>query len=244
VHRRRDARRRRRVDGTAPNAGLISCRSSFYDSELVTIYDFLSDYATAHPEERVVATNSFGRRTGSAPKPPPDNDLSDALTVAIAAGVTICFSAGNYHELAGGDPAACSPTSIWLHKCRGDVLTVAACRPDGDMWSYSSRGPGQFAAQPGMARKPEVTAPTPPDGRIVYGDKVNSLPNGWGTSGACPQVAGVAALLVSANPAATVSEVLDAIRWTAVPLGHGFDCEGHGLLHAAKALALATAVNH
>jgi serine protease AprX len=229
-------------DGAAPGAGLISCRTSFYESEIVTIYDFLTDYATAHRDERVVSTNSFGRRTGRAPEPPRDSDLSDALTEAIDAGVTICFSAGNYHGLAGGHPESCSPASIWLHKRRADVLIVAACRPDGDMWWYSSRGPGQFAAQVGMARKPDVTAPTPPDGRLVYGDKVRSLPNGWGTSGACPQAAGVAALLLSADAGATAGEVLDAIRWTAVPLGHGFDCEGHGLLHAAKALS--STVNH
>ena len=222
-------------DGVAPDAGLIACRTHFYDSELVTIYDFLSDYATEHAEERVVATNSFGLRTGTAPPPPPDTDLADALTDAVAAGVTICFSAGNYHELAGGAPSA-YPTSIWLHKCRADIITVATSRPDRSMWFYSSRGPGQFAGQAGMAIKPDVTAPTPPNGRVVYGDDVRSLPDGWGTSGACPQVAGLAALVLGTR-SIPPADVMDAIRATASSLGHGVHCEGHGLIHAARAVA-------
>jgi subtilisin family serine protease len=87
-----------------------------------------------------------------------------------------------------------------------------------------------------MKDKPDVTAPTPPNGRVVYGDEVRSLPNGWGTSGACPQVAGLAALL-RGKRAATVQEVRDAVRGTAVPLGHGPDCEGEGLIDCAAAIA-------
>jgi serine protease AprX len=153
----------------------------------------------------------------------------------VAAGVVICFSAGNYHDLAGGDPDACAPTSIWLHKCRADVLTVATSRPDGTMWFYSSRGPGQFDGQPNMRSKPDVTAPTPPDGRVVYGDGIRSLPDGWGTSGACPQVAGLAALLLASRPAAP-DVVRDAIRASAVSIGHGATCEGEGLIHCQAAV--------
>jgi serine protease AprX len=223
-------------DGVAPDAGLIACRTSFYDSEIVTIYDFLSDFAADHPDLRVVASNSFGRKTGTPPDPPPDTDLADALGDAVEAGIVICFSAGNYHDLAGGAEAACDPTSIWLHKCREDVLTVATTRPDGTMWYYSSRGPGQFDGEAGMRAKPDVTAPTPPNGRVVFGDSVQSLPNGWGTSGACPQVAGLAALLLSTR-AAPPLEVRDAIRASAVPLGHARDCEGEGIIDCNAAVS-------
>ena len=222
-------------DGVAPDAGLISCRTRFFDSEVVTLYDYLTDFATEHSDVALVASNSFGRKTGQPPAAPPDNDLADALTDAVAAGVVICFSAGNYHDLAGGDPDACAPTSIWLHKCRADVLTVATSRPDGTMWFYSSRGPGQFDGQPNMRSKPDVTAPTPPDGRVVYGDDIRSLPDGWGTSGACPQVAGLAALLLG-NQRATPETVRDAIRATAVSLGHWATCEGEGLIHCQAAV--------
>jgi serine protease AprX len=223
-------------DGVAPDAGLIACRTSFYDSEIVTIYDFLTDFAADHSDLRVVASNSFGRKTGTPPDPPPDTDLADALGDAVEAGIVICFSAGNYHDLAGGAPAACDPTSIWLHKCRDDVLTVATSRPDGAMWYYSSRGPGQFDGDPGMGSKPDVTAPTPPEGRVVFGDSVQSLPNGWGTSGACPQVAGLAALLLSKRPAPP-AEVRDAIRASSLALGHARNCEGEGIIDCNAAVS-------
>jgi serine protease AprX len=80
-----------------------------------------------------------------------------------------------------------------------------------------------------------VTAPTPPNGRVVFGDSVQSLPNGWGTSGACPQVAGLAALLLSTR-AAPPLEVRDAIRASAVPLGHARDCEGEGIIDCNAAV--------
>jgi serine protease AprX len=66
-------------DGVAPDAGLISCRTRFFDSEVVTLYDYLTDFATEHGDVALVASNSFGRRTGQPPPPPPDNDLADAL---------------------------------------------------------------------------------------------------------------------------------------------------------------------
>ncbi len=219
-------------DGVAPAAGLISCRTAFYDSELTSIYDYLTQLA-ADSGRRVVVSNSFGTRTGTPPTLPPGSDFPDALDDAVAAGLVVCFSAGNYHLDAGGKASDCSPTSIWLHKCRADVLTVATSRLDGTMWAYSSRGPGQHAGEPGFAQKPDVTAPTPPDGRVVYGDGVKSLPDGWGTSGACPQVAGLAALLLAANRDADAANV---IRSTCRSLGHAFDCQGHGMIDCKSAL--------
>lgn len=223
-------------DGVAPEAGIVSCRTHFYDSELATIYDYLGDYAEQHGVP-VVATNSFGTGEGTPPAEDANSDFLPALSDAIRRGVHVFFSAGNYHELAGGVAGACAPTSIWLYKCRDDLMTVATARTDGSMWSYSSRGPGQLAGRPGMAEKPDVTAPTPPDGRVLYGNDVRSLPEGWGTSGACPQVAGLAALLLSKNRSLARADLFRAIRDTARPLGHALTCEGHGQIDCAAAIA-------
>lgn len=223
-------------DGVAPEASLIACRTHYYDSELTTIYDYLTDFAKKPDAPPLIASNSFGVKTGQPPAPDPASDFVDALGDAIAAGVTVCFSAGNYHDLAGGAPDACNPTSIWLHKGRADVLTVATSRPDGKMWFYSSRGPGQFAGEPGTANKPDVTAPTPPNGRVLYGETASSLPDGWGTSGACPQVAGLLALLRAAGHDRQAA--IDAVTAGAVPLpGIGSDCQGAGVIDCRKSLA-------
>mmetsp|Transcript_17007 Transcript_17007/g.23945 ORF Transcript_17007/g.23945 Transcript_17007/m.23945 type:complete len:585 (-) Transcript_17007:137-1891(-) len=65
---------------------------------------------------------------------------------------------------------------------------------------------------------------------------------GWidGTSMACPHVSGVAALLMSAKPDATVTEVREAIEKSAEDLGKvGRDnMFGHGLINAEAALAV------
>lgn len=221
-------------DGVAPEATVMACRTYFYDTELTAIYQLLRDRARAG--EVIVASNSFGMKTGSAP-PPPDVDFLDAMREAIEAGVFVVFSAGNYHELAGGSASACAPTSIWGYKCREDVLSVGTCRLDRSMWEYSSRGPGQFAAVPGNETKPDVVAPTPRGGRILYGDSIVTMPLGWGTSGACPQVAGLAALLRSKRPGAARLELQQAIRNTASTLSVAHECAGRGLINCRDAVA-------
>lgn len=225
-------------DGVAPEADLIACKTRFYDSELTAIYDYLIAQIDEDPNLKIVATNSFGRKTGTPPAPAPGSDFPDALEEAIGRGIAVYFSAGNYHQLAGGLPGDCNPTSIWLHKCREDLVTVATCDLGGSMWFYSSRGPGQHHGDPGTNRKPDVTAPTPRNGRIVYGSGVQVLPDGWGTSGACPQVAGLAALLLSADGSLTANQVHDLIRRGGVALGLGADCEGAGRIDCAASLAL------
>lgn len=221
-------------DGVAPDAGLISCQTYKYDSEFATIYDYLGDFA-AENDVPVVASNSFGNPMGTPPTPDPNSDFVPALDDAIARGVHVVFSAGNYHRKAGGLPERCDPTSIWEFKCRDDVLAVANCRLEGSMWPDSSRGPGQFAGEAGMGDKPDVTAPTPRNGRILTGFGPTVLP-AWGSSGACPQVAALAALLLALDPRLDRGALFAAIRNSAVPLGHGATCEGSGRIDCVAAL--------
>ncbi|HUR79820.1 MAG TPA: S8 family peptidase [Thermoanaerobaculia bacterium] len=222
-------------DGVAPEAKVMACRTYFYDTELTAIYQLLRDRAL--DGEVIVASNSFGMKSGTPP-PPADVDFLDAMREAIEAGVFVVFSAGNYHELTGGGANDCAPTSVWGHKCREDVLSVATCKLDRTMWGYSSRGPGEFDGTAGHRRKPDVTAPTPQNGRIVYGDSIVTMPIGWGTSGACPQVAGLAALLRSRKPAASRQALQDAIRNTADPLSVAYECCGNGVIACDRALAV------
>lgn len=222
------------MDGVAPGVGILSCKTCFYDSEITAIYDHLIE--RAGPAARIVATNSFGLSTGEPPPEPEETDLPDALKEAAEAGIAIFFSAGNYHDMAGGAPDAHYPNSIWLHKSAAHLMAVATCRLDGEMWEYSSRGPGQFFGCPGTSRKPDVTAPTPRNGEIVYGDRTIVLRQGWGTSGASPQAAGLAALLLSLRPTLSNSEIYDIIRDTAVDLGHHEYMQGSGRIDCMAAL--------
>jgi len=224
-----------RFNGVAPDADIIACKTRFYDSELADIYDYLIDLVR-NGGRNIVATNSFGIQTGTPPPIPEDSDFMPALQDAIDIGIKVFFSAGNYHEDANGLPDRCDPTSIWLHKCKSDVMTVATCDMDRNMWYYSSRGPGQFAGQAGHSDKPDVTAATPKNGRVVYGNVVRSLPNGWGTSGACPQAAGLAALLLGKDPGLTRQQLFDIIRKSTTSLPHSAACAGTGLINCKQAI--------
>jgi serine protease AprX len=220
-------------DGVAPDASLISCRTHLFDSELASIYDFLGERAASG--EPLIASNSFGVKSAEPPDVLPDDDFPSALADAVENGLLVCFSAGNYHELVGGAGAACEPNSIWTYKCREDVLVVAASRMDEAMWHYSSRGPGQHHGEEGTTLKPDVTAPSPENGRVLYGSGVRSFPDGWGTSGSCPQAAGLLALLLSARSAGR-GELFGAIRGSARSLGWAESCEGTGLIDCEGAL--------
>jgi serine protease AprX len=220
-----------RFDGVAPEARLIACRTRFFDSELAAIYDHLASLVARDPELRLIATNSFGRRWGS-PEPPAGSDFPAALADALAAGVAVLFSAGNNHQLAGGLPELCQPCTIYNYKLRGDVFTVGACDLEGELWDYSSRGPVSGAGPP----KPDLVAPVPSRGLVAFGDENRRFPFGWGTSGACPQAAGLAALLWTAAPDLSPAELFAQMRQGARDLGRASSCQGAGQLDCRAAL--------
>ncbi len=224
------------VNGIAPNAGLIACKTAFYTSELIAIYQYLINFNSTS-ERRLVASNSYGIRSGSAPTAVPNTTLMRVLSDAVNTGITLVYSAGNNHKLAGGSPTSCNPNSIWMHKGRDDLLAVATCDLDLNMWYYSSRGPGQYFGQPNTEQKPDVTAPTPRNGLIVYGDSIRVLPNGWGTSGACPQISGLAALMLSKDPTLNYNDVFDKIRNNTTGLGINHNCQGTGLINVVSTVA-------
>ncbi|MEH0820348.1 MULTISPECIES: S8 family serine peptidase [unclassified Micromonospora] len=111
--------------------------------------------------------------------------LRPAADALAAAGILVVAAAGNTGPYCGSiaDPPAPYP----------DVLTVGAVDRNRRVTLFSSRGPA-----PGGAAKPDVVAP----GAGV----LSAMPGGGyatldGTSMATPQVAGVVALMWSANPA-------------------------------------------
>jgi hypothetical protein len=67
-----------------------------------------------------------------------------------------------------------------------------------------------------------------------------SYPNFFGTSAATPHVASIAALMLQANPALTPTQIYDALRNSALPMGApspNYD-SGHGFVQADAAFAL------
>src|SRR5262249_51219167 len=144
------------------------------------------------------------------------------------------FAAGNNHAfgLCQHPETDDHPNTIWAVNSIDEVITVGTVDWDesnqavGGEHANSSRGPGQWSIR---QDKPDVVAPT--YGEVVWGATYRRL-EWWGTSGACPQVAGLAALLLSLHPALTPAQVQRLICANARPLpGKPATCVGHGIIN-------------
>ncbi len=129
-------------------------------------------------------------------------------------GGVVVSSAGNYSTFDS------SPDNPY-------ILTVSATNQSDVLESYSNRGNNIDLAAPGSAFT------------TIRGGGYNSV---GGTSYSSPTVAGVAALVMSANPNLTPSQVQDVLKQSANDLGStGWDSSyGWGRVNAYQAVSLAT----
>lgn len=148
-----------------------------------------------------------------------------------AAGIIPVFAAGNQNP---GEPLPW-PGSIANPSHYPESFAVAATDISNNLGSFSKLGPSPYDDH---LVKPDISAP----GVAIS----SSIPGGGyaaysGTSMAAPHIAGAAALLLSANPALTVDEVLYAVMQSAQPLTNaGYPTSpnmafGYGLINARAA---------
>lgn len=167
-------------------------------------------------------------------------------------GCVITWAAGNGAESVDNDGYASHDT----------VIAVAACNDLGVQSAYSDHGDAVWCSFPSNDGQPSLTPGiwttdrSGPDGynpgSESQGDSAGNYTNSFGgTSSACPGVAGVAALMLSANPDLAWNQVKDIIRRTCQPIDHangGYAANGHsprygfGRVDAAAAVAEALAV--
>lgn len=152
-------------------------------------------------------------------------EFSDDIRLLREAGIAVVFSAGNYGPFA--------ETSISPANDPG-VVSVGSVDSFLDIDTFSSRGPG--ACNGGIF--PKLVAP----GSLIY--VADRLPIGYnvvsGTSFSAPHVSGAIALLKSAYPMASVSQIETALYDSATDLGvsGGDDLYGYGLINVAAAYDL------
>ncbi len=151
--------------------------------------------------------------------------FAEDIALLKTAGILPLFAAGNNGPSSGsvGSPAS-----------NPGVLAVGASDPDDAVAYFSSRGPSPWGEV-----KPHIAAP----GVNV----LSSVPGGVyafsnGTSMATPHVAGLVALLRSANPTLSVAQITDLIAQTAIPLALPLpnNDSGWGRIDAFAAVAAAT----
>jgi subtilisin len=144
--------------------------------------------------------------------------LADAVAAAYNKGVVIVAAAGNSGNSAGTGDNVGYPAKY------PQVIAVAATTSSDARASFSSTGPAVELAAPGAS----IKSTTP-----------NNTYSTWdGTSMASPHVAGVAALVIQANPGMTNEEVRQRLRDTALDLGSAGkdDLYGYGLVMAPAAV--------
>lgn len=162
----------------------------------------------------------------------------DAITQAITRartqgrgglGSIVVFSSGNNQQNFNG---------VMFPGRANGVVTVGAIDRSGNIWNYSSRGASMDLVAPsGNVNNAGDVRTTDRMGAngLVAGNYVTTF---GGTSAACPQVSGVAALMLSINPNLTEAQVVNFLRNTATDMGSsGFDNTfGAGRLNAQAAI--------
>lgn len=175
-----------------------------------------------------VVNNSWGGGAGL------DDWYRDSVINWRAAGIFPVFSAGNQRT---GEPAP-GPGSISVPSNYPESFAVGATDSNDIRAGFSKMGPSPFDE---TLWKPNISAP----GVNIY----SSIPGGYtstysGTSMAAPHVAGVAALLKSANASLTVDAIEEIIQDTAKGLTDGTFPKspnfgyGYGMVDAMEAVSM------
>lgn len=167
------------------------------------------------------------------PGEPASREETEAIREATAAGALVICAAGN-----GGSSRPAWPGATPEALCVGAV-DVQAVRT-----SHSNYGPTLDLVAPGGTSSADLNGDGYSDSVLSTGavessgQIVSKYLFSNGTSMAAPQVAGVAALMLAANPALTATELRFILEGTARDLGPaGPDADyGYGLVDAAAAV--------
>jgi subtilisin family serine protease len=151
--------------------------------------------------------------------------ITRAAAMAVRKGILVVNSAGN-------EGFNASHNTLDAPADGDSVLAVGAVDPAGNRASFSSVGPS--TANPPQI-KPDVMAQGV---SVVIASAFNTSGYGMsqGTSFSCPLAAGVAALLVKANPTAPPMKIVEAMKLTASNADTPNNSIGWGILNAQAAL--------
>ena len=192
------------ISGVAPNCRIIPIHMSNVQGNWQVDYAATAiDWAWRNGAD--VISNSWG---GSSPYTPLTNAIDSAVTRGRGGtGCVVVFASGN------------ESSSVSYPASLPNVIAVGAVNNKGVVWNYSNRG-----------NELDVVAPSGgvPGGDVVTTDRMGA--NGYvsgnyvttfgGTSAACPQVSGIAALILSIRPDLYAPQVRNVIETNCSLLGY------------------------
>ena len=179
-----------------------------------------------------ILNNSWGYRQRDPATIPDSGLITQAILDAITngrdgLGCIVVFSSGN------DNGNVSFPASV------NGVITVGAIDRNGNLSGYSNTGPEMDLVAPSSGNSADLVT-TDREGDFGYnaGANPNYTFSFGGTSAACPQVSGVAALMLSIRPELTEQQVRTILQNTATDMGAGgFDNNfGFGRLNAQAAV--------
>jgi serine protease len=222
------------VKGVIPNA-LILPYNIFAGDELnrETPSEVASAINRARLDGASIISNSWNYLGSSVSFDVINFAINDAISLGRGGkGCVVVFSAGN------------NGAAVQYPANRPNVLTVGAIDKQGRHHSYSGTGTSMdVVALSGFTSGNGDIVTTDRTGTLGYNQAVtgNYSNDFGGTSASCPQVAGVAGLILSVNPDLIESEVRNIITETATDMGaSGFDnTYGYGRVNAFKAVCKA-----
>ncbi len=203
--------------GVAPNAKWIAAKiyadnGSAQTSKVIQALQWVldPDGNSATPDAPQVVNNSWTSNTGGCDT---NTNWNNYLQPLITAGITPVFSAGNYGPNAN---TSASPANY------SGAFAVGATNNSDVIYNSSSRGPTTCGIPLTPSRTfPNVVAPgaSIKTTDIYIGVGFNNYTTVSGTSLSAPHVTGAIALLLSAYPTLTVSQLENALSNTALDLG-------------------------
>ncbi|MGB7445007.1 MAG: S8 family serine peptidase [Coleofasciculaceae cyanobacterium] len=230
-------------------------------------------FKTASDLHPAVISNSWGYSIADGPLPNFLKPLEAAIIEAVTKrGITVCFSSGNGHYgFPGQMPEVISVGGVFAHDTieEGDfILEASDYSSSFDSQIYPGRHVPDFCGLVGMQpRAIYIMLPVEPNNQIDQALSGNDYPgkdetspdDGWavisGTSAACPQIAGVCALLKQVQPRLSPALIKSILRASArdvkkgqsfhgQPAGEGHDgATGAGLVDAYAAYKMARSVS-
>lgn len=165
------------------------------------------------------------------------SDGNDALSVlcdeaVLQSGVVLCVAAGNLGP---------NPQTIGSPGCARFVITVGAIDDHDNLAWFSSRGPSVDGRIKPDIVFPGVQVIAPAASGVEFGyTSENGYTTSDGTSMAAPHAAGIAALMLQANPQLSAAQVKTRLVASGTTVGAVVNAQGIGLGDAYRAYTIAT----